>query len=391
MVLRLLVFLHSYFLLLNLAEAQLPTNNIPPSTEAVMTDTNGNLAAPPNFFSKNSNSIISSIGVVQAANGGLGISNTNLVPAGAAYAGSDPCDGLPYYTMTGLDTTKWYYMSLPPGNDGGAEDTNCSTSYGISTLFKPLSSTIYLIGFANGPVGIQIYPTVTNITGFLSGQFDGTLTPDSSVPAAALPFSVQFQTNVLSVGSTNVTDLNSIYSANTNSSEDKGSTLTLHHAGPSGYTDINFKTTGSAANLHSPGSYTLWFAIGVGGHSIAQDGIYFTPYIESYLGVNPFYFVGGGQIFGGFYSSSAQDGDWIWYRDGTTNTAMFRINRANAIVSNYVDVACASNLYLRPISIAPAASRIGANGFGFWNSNGVLYVTKSANGSTISSTTLIAQ
>jgi hypothetical protein len=395
------------FLIFNSALAQLPANNLSASASAVMTDTSGNLTAPLNFFSANSNTLSAS---VFATN----FSSRNLIPAGAMYdngtsAFDDFTGETSGYSVSGIISNGLYGIYLG-GNDYdvyGAPGWALSpgTFRNMSGVFLAQTNVIWIGGnFTSVPVQAQLYLLATNVSigayyMFASnfyGNFVGTIDPTTTIPPGPLnSASVQITTNALNDGYSGNGSLNSVFSQNLigagGSTFDQGSTFSLWHAGGSGYCDINFHTTSSTSNMRNQASYTLWFAIGVGGHSVAQDGIYFTPYIESYLGQYPFYFVGNGQIFGGLYSSANHDGDWLWYQDGTTNTTMFRINRANGIVSNYVDVACASNLLLRPISVAPTAARLGANGFGFWNSNGVLYVTKSANGSTISSTTLIAQ
>jgi hypothetical protein len=354
--------------------AQLPTNNIAPQKIALMTDTNGTFAGGV---------------IIRPVNGGLGIANTNYVPSGATY---NQVDANGYScTFVTLDTTRWYFAVVPGqgnGNDVGIfwDTNNYSSAISVDGLFQPTNAIVELLGNnAGSTVGTQIYPLVTNLYGFLGGQFDGALSTNATIPVTVIANSGGFVGGRL-VAIADSTLEHFIISTNTTDE----STLSLFRAGPHGYADINFFTH-TSTNVVPPNAPKLWFAIGVHdpGQGVSEPP-YDQPYLESYSAANPFYFVGAGDIFGGFYSTASRDGDWVWFRDGTTNTPMFRINRSTGTVSNNCNVVCQSNLILRARSATPTAAEIGIGSL-MWCSNGTCstYISKSTNGSSVT-TALIA-
>ncbi|MDB6021787.1 MAG: hypothetical protein JWQ04_1644 [Pedosphaera sp.] len=396
------------FLIFNFKlEAQLPTNNLAPSVSAVMANTNGVLTAPANFFAANSNALnavvaggggvsasasntwtaaqgltnknntisgngggltnlnpASLTGVISKTNGGIGFAMTNWVPAGASY-NDGTLDGFPTYYLPVI--SNGLYFAYIPGNslsnDQGLNYLgDLSASIFQSGYFIPLTNRIQIAANNPGtPILTKIYfigHTDIATNGFdtnalyadLRGRFTGLVDPTSSVPDSALSANIQLKSQPLNE-TANSGNEHKLYSTNTIN----GSTLSLIRYGTNGYADVNFFT---APNLsQAQGNPTLWFAVGMGASGAAFP--YKQPYFESYLNVSPIYYVGANQIFGGFFSTpTGNEGDFIWFQDGTTNTPMFRISRSNKVISNYFNASFSSNV---------AAASFTGNGAGLTN------------------------
>lgn len=315
-----------------------------------------------------------------------GASAQNLVPSGAKYTNNATISANAY-AVNVTPGVMYYCVITNIANGNSVFDPSLSNPGTIGTSgYTVFNQTPVYCADGNGtllnqPVEEQIFPSNN-----ASGQFVGSVTAGSTVSPQAVvngggpSLIVGGNLYNMAVGQDHV-----LLSSNTAN----GSTLELHHYGTTGYADIAFF---AAPTSNSFGSDTQFFAMGVGAQNAAVQAVYRTPYLETYNGVSPFYFVAAGTFYGGLYSSAAGDGDWVWYRDGTTNTPMFRINRASATVSNNCTFVINSNIVLHPVSSVPfTAGQLGANGIGLWNSNGVFYSTKSANGSTLNTSTLLSQ
>lgn len=222
--------------------AQLPTNNITPSSVTVTTDTSGHLLAPPTFFNANSNALNAAIGPVRSstnllttattnAPGALivnttnisgGITNTNtaltfnggsltnlilgvpLIPPGAVYTNNAALGGPSYQVTVGSGQRVVGVITNINSNmildaEGNPSSLVQSDASGIPT-YSPLASIIYtpdttlyaynedgsLLG---QPVQEQIYAITTNAGYYLgdfAGRFKGEIADGSLMPTNVL-------------------------------------------------------------------------------------------------------------------------------------------------------------------------------------------------------------
>ena len=93
--------------------------------------------------------------------------------------------------------------------------------------------------------------------------------------------------------------------------------------------------------------------------SFDLTGIYNQPYLESYLGQYPFYFVGAGDRFGGFRGGSGK-GNWVWFGPEGTNNVGVEWDYFSHSLSNYWQATFESNVTLHA-SAALIVNTLGAN------------------------------
>ena len=323
------------FVLSNIAAfGQLPTNNLASGGLDVATDTNGLLIAPANFFAANSNSLNA------AVNGLHGSGGANLVPGGANYDNAAAW-GYPQYTLGPVVPTATYFLWLPQNDENGNDQGvlfNGDHSGGLSTsgIFIPGTNRRCQL-FAQNP-STAIKAQVYLVTNFYGGNFGGNfygygllnLDPASTVSDSSLT-NVQFQNSALFINNLGG-HVDRIISS-IPSRRMAAAPVSLIHLGSSsdtvGYADINFEL--AANDSVALGGPTLYFAIGIGE---AGTGIYNQPYLESYLGQYPFYFVGAGDRFGGFRGGSGK-GNWVWFGPEGTNNVGVEWDYFSHSLSNY--------------------------------------------------------
>lgn len=300
---------------------------------------------------------------VRPAQAGLGFDNsTNWIPAGAAYDNGSNPDGRPRYLFT-LPTNTTFLVSFGTSNDLQFSRQDLSFYMTMpNTINTGTFSNFSVFGYsASSPVGMVILaPTNTSSNAFTI---------------------FQRQDHALHVEAAS-TELNTIVSVNqigggAGSRYDAGTTLALWHAGANGYCDIGFHTLSASNFYNNFDAYTLRFAIGVGSGTLGTQFPYDEPFLESYLNANNFWFVGSGQIFGGFRCKKTgtvtTGGDWVWYYGGNTNTPMVVFDRDSKTISNYVNVVFNVAPTIVQTNIAPADATTPKLWFPVTN-NGTVYL-----------------
>lgn len=282
------------------------------------------------------------------------ISNTNLVPAGAVYD-NGVAQGFPVYTINAPVGT--VFLSVVPAglSDQGAINTDFSGGV-ITGLFTNNSTSFFLWtqGSASTPVKSLLYAVNTNAfaTTYIGGDFIGTIDSSVIVPDANLTANVQLKNQALSEFAGNGGPPHTLTSSNTTG----GSTLTLNSIGTTGYADVNLQIGG-----------VLKAAIGIGG---SGTGIYTNTYFEMYAGLD-WYFINSANIYGGVKGGN---GDFVWYRDGSTNTPMIEISRANNMITNTSPVTFLAPPTIATTNAQPAGITITA-GTVVASTNKIIWVT----------------